>query len=84
MSEFKVGQVILIREGAFDPADCEVLAVTEKAVCLKSVYYGYQCWMPKGWLKPYKPGDESYSGEYVVPAYVKLNHNQERVLNISE
>ena len=23
-------------------------------------------------------------GEYIVPAYAKLNHNQERVLNISE
>lgn len=84
MSEFKVGQVILIRERAFDPADCEVLAVTEKAVCLKSVYLGHRCWMPKSWLKPYKPEDPSYSGEYTVKHRVVLSIEQERVLNISE
>jgi hypothetical protein len=84
MSNFEVGKVILIRERSFDPADCEIVRVTEKAVRLKSVHLKHECWLPKGWLKPFKPDDSSYDGEYVIPKWIELSYEQERVLNIAE
>lgn len=81
----KDGQRIMIRERAFDPAECDVVGATDKAVCLFNVVNCSRSWFPRAWLKDFNPEDDSYAGEYFLPAWVQnLSRAQERVLNISE
>jgi hypothetical protein len=75
---------LVVHANRMDSAILVVINETAKAWEVRNVDCGRSCWLPKSGLRLYKPGVESYEGEYVLAPWLrsKLSDQQEKVLNL--